>query len=105
MERGKIIGPARAAVRAHNILYIHALYHPFRRLLGRRVAQIIAIGDQRLITVAAVQVDISICVADKDLEEHMRQTLGLTPFPVAGEHAVEIFSVLKDAGHGAVFKA
>lgn len=92
-------------MRTHNILYIHALYHPFRRLLGRRIAQIIAIGDQRLIAVAAVQVDISICIADKDLEEHMRQPLGLAPLPVAGEHAVEIFSVLKDAGHGAVFKA
>ena len=105
MERGKIISPTRAAVRAHNILYIHALDHPFRRLFGRRITQIIAIGDQRLIAVAAVQVDISICVADKDLEEHMRQPLGLAPFPVAGEHAVEIFAVLEDAGHGAVFKA
>ena len=102
---GQIIRSACAAAGTDDIFHIDAFDHPQRRLFGGSVAQIIAIGHQRLVAVAAVQVDIGVHILDEHLEEHVREPVRLAALPVAGKDAVEIFAVLKHTGHGAVFKA
>ena len=47
---------------------------------------------------------VGIHVLDKNLEQHVREALRFTAFPVAGKDAVEVFPVLINPGHGAIFK-
>ena len=105
MDGGEVICPARAAAGTHNVFDVDAADHPLCGLLGGRVTQIIAERNQRLVAVAAVEVDVGVHILDKNLKEHVCQALRLAAVPVAWEDAVEVLAVLEDAGHSAVFKA
>ena len=104
MDGGKIIRSTGATAGTDDILDVDAVHHLPGRRLGRRIAQVVAEGNERLISVAAVQIDIGIHILNEHLEEHMRQLVGLAALPVAGKDPVEVLPVLIDHGHCAVLK-